>query len=255
LNEFEGGQAAVDLKGKAAIVTGSTTGIGRAIALRLAADGADVALNNIVEEGAQDTLREIKALGVHAVFIQADVGDAEQAKALVEKAIAEFGHVDILVNNAGIARDNMMPMMSEEDFDRVIRVNLKSCFNMTKSVYRPMMKQRSGAIVNISSVVGMHGNAGQANYAASKAGVIGITLSVAKELGGRGVRVNAVAPGYIQTAMTAALPEEVRAGMLARIPLNRLGTPEDIAGVVAFLCSDAAAYITGQVIPVDGGMQ
>lgn len=244
----------MDLKGKAAIVTGSTTGIGRAIALRLAAEGADVVLNNIVEEGAEDTLRDTRALGVRAVFVQADVGDAAQAKGLVDKTVAEFGRVDILVNNAGIARDNLMPMMSEEDFDRVIRVNLKSCFNMTKGVYRAMMKQRSGAIVNISSVVGIHGNAGQANYAASKAGVIGITLSAAKELGGRGVRVNAVAPGYIQTAMTAALPEDIRAGMLARIPLGRLGTPEDIAGVVAFLCSDAAGYITGQVIPVDGGM-
>jgi 3-oxoacyl-[acyl-carrier protein] reductase len=244
-----------DLRGKSAIVTGSTTGIGRAIALALAANGADVVLNNIVEDGAESTLKEIEALGARAVFVKADVGDAAQAQALVDKALETFGKIDILVNNAGITRDNFMPMMSEEDFDRVIRVNLKSCFIMTKSVYRPMMKRRSGVIVNISSVVGIRGNAGQANYAASKAGVIGVTLSAAKELGSRGVRVNAVAPGYIQTGMTAALPDEVRAKMLERIPLGRLGAPEDIAGVVLFLCSDAASYITGQVIPVDGGMQ
>ena len=174
----------------------------------------------------------------------------------MDRTIEEFGKIDILVNNAGIARDSLIPMMSEDDFDLVLKVNLYGCFNMTKQAYRPMMKQRSGVIVNISSVVGIHGNAGQANYAASKAGVIGLTLSAAKELGGRGVRVNAVAPGYIQTAMTAALPDDLRAQDAgAHQPLGRLGTPEDIAGVVLFLCSDAAGYITGQVIPVDGGMQ
>lgn len=245
----------VDLKGKAAIVTGSTTGIGRAIALALAANGADIVLNNIVEDGAESTAQEIRLLGGRAAFVKADVGDAAQAKALVDRTIEEFGKVDILVNNAGIARDRLIPMMSEDDFNVVLKVNLYGCFNMTKQAYRPMMKQKSGVIVNISSVVGIRGNAGQANYAASKAGIIGLTLSSAKELGGRGVRVNAVAPGYIQTGMTAVLPDELRGKMLERIPLGRLGTPEDIAGVVLFLCSDAASYITGQVIPVDGGMQ
>jgi 3-oxoacyl-[acyl-carrier protein] reductase len=244
----------LDLSGRVAVVTGSTTGIGRAIALKLAECGADVVFNNVIEDGADSAVAEVKALSGRSMFVLADVSDAAQAQALVNRTIAEFGKIDILINNAGIARDNLIPMMSEEDFDRVIRVNLKSCFNMTKSAYRPMMKQRSGAIVNISSVVGIHGNAGQANYAASKAGVIGLTLSAAKELGGRGVRVNAVAPGYIQTGMTAVLTDELRGKMLERIPLGRLGTPGDIAGVVAFLCSDAAGYITGQVIPVDGGM-
>jgi len=244
-----------DLKGKTAVVTGSTSGIGRAIALALAANGADIVLNNVVEQGSEETIQAIEALGARAIFIKADVSDAEQAKALVEKAAGEFGKIDILVNNAGIARDNLIPMMSEEDFNLVLKVNLYGTFNMTKQVYRLMMKKRSGVIVNISSVVGIHGNGGQANYAASKAGVIGLTLSTAKELGSRGVRVNAVAPGYIQTAMTAALPEDVRAKMLERIPLGRLGTPEDIANVVLFLCSDAASYMTGQVIPVDGGME
>jgi 3-oxoacyl-[acyl-carrier protein] reductase len=245
----------IDLTGRVAIVTGSTSGIGRAIAMALARNGADIVLNNVVEEGAESTMREIQSLGRRSAFVLADVSDAAQAKALADRAMAEFGHVDILVNNAGIARDNLIPMMSEDDFDKVIRVNLKSCFNMTKSVYRALMKQRSGAIVNISSVVGIHGNAGQANYAASKAGVIGLTLSTAKELGGRGVRVNAVAPGYIQTAMTAALSDEQRAMIAERIVLKRLGLPEDIANVVCFLCSEEASYITGQVIPVDGGMQ
>jgi 3-oxoacyl-[acyl-carrier protein] reductase len=245
----------VDLKGKSAIVTGSTTGIGRTIALTLARSGADVALNNIVDAGADAVTEEIRALGGRAFFVKSDVGDLAQCQALAERAVAEYGRVDILVNNAGITRDNLIPMMSEEDFDRVIRVNLKGCFNMTKSVYRLMMKQRSGTIVNISSVIGIFGNAGQANYAASKAGIIGVTLSAAKELGSRGVRVNAIAPGYIQTEMTAALNDEQRAAVAGRIALGRLGTPQDIANLALFLCSDEGSYITGQVIRVDGGMQ
>jgi 3-oxoacyl-[acyl-carrier protein] reductase len=244
----------VDLKGRTAIVTGSTTGIGRTIALMLASNGADIVLNNVIEDGAESTVQEIEALGRRAIFVKADISDAAQAQAIGEKAIGEFGKVDILVNNAGITRDRLIPMMSEEDFNKVMQVNLYGTFNMTKAVYRPMMKQKSGAIVSISSVVGLHGNAGQANYAASKAGIVGLTLSVAKELGGRGVRVNAVAPGFIQTDMTKALNDEQRNRLAERISLGRLGTPGDIASLVTFLCSDDASYITGQVITVDGGM-
>lgn len=244
----------VDLTGKAAVVTGSTTGIGRTIALALAKNGANIALNNVVDTGAEETLQEIRSLGRRAIFIKADISDAAQAQGIIDEAAKEFGKIDILVNNAGITRDRLIPMMSEDDFDRVIRVNLKGTFNMTKAAYRPMMKQRGGAIVNISSVIGIYGNAGQANYSASKAGVIGLTLSAAKELGSRGVRVNAVAPGYIQTDMTNALNDEQRNRIAERIQLGRLGTPDDVASVVLFLCSDAAAYITGQVIQVDGGM-
>jgi 3-oxoacyl-[acyl-carrier protein] reductase len=245
----------VDLKNKAAVITGSTTGIGRTIALMLAANGADIVLNNVIEDGAEATVKEIEALGRRAIFVKADISDAAQAQALADKTIETFGKIDILVNNAGITRDRLIPMMSEDDFDRVIRVNLKGTFNMTKAAYRPMMKQRNGIIINISSVIGIFGNAGQANYAASKAGIIGLTLSTAKELGGRGVRVNAIAPGYIQTDMTNTLNDEQRAAIASRISLGRLGTPTDIANLALFLCSDAASYITGQVIRVDGGMQ
>lgn len=245
----------VDLKNRAAIVTGSTTGIGRTIALMLAANGADIVLNNVIDKGAEETIEEIKTLGSRAIFIKADISDAKQAQAIADRTIEEFGKIDILVNNAGIARDGLIPMLSEDDFNKVLQVNLYGTFNMTKSVYRPMMKQRNGVIINISSIVGIQGNAGQANYAASKAGVIGLTLSTAKELGSRGVRVNAIAPGYIQTDMTKALTDDQRAKIADRITLKRLGTPDDIAKVVTFLCSDDASYITGQVIPVDGGMQ
>ena len=244
----------VNLAGKVAIVTGSTTGIGRTIALMLAGNGADIVLNNVIDQGADAVVAEIEALGRRAIFIKADISDMEQGEALVGQAIAEFGKVDILVNNAGITRDRLIPMMTEEDFDRVIRVNLKGTFVMTKAVYRPMMKQKSGVIVNISSVIGVFGNAGQANYSASKAGIIGLTMSTAKELGSRGVRVNAIAPGYIQTDMTGALNDEQRNKIAERISLMRLGTPADVANLVTFLCSDEASYITGQVIKVDGGM-
>ena len=244
----------VNLQGKVAIITGSTTGIGRTIALMLAANGVDIVLNNVIDQGAEETLAEIKALGRRAIFLKADISDAEQGQALVDKVISEFGKVDILVNNAGITRDRLIPMMTEDDFDRVIRVNLKGTFVMTKAVYRPMMKQKSGVIINISSVIGVFGNAGQVNYSASKAGIIGLTMSTAKELGSRGVRVNAIAPGYIQTDMTGALNDEQRNKIAERISLMRLGTPTDVANLVTFLCSDESSYITGQVIKVDGGM-
>ncbi len=240
---------------KTAIVTGASRGIGRAIALRLAADGYTVAVNyRSQQDAAEAVCDEIRKAGGQARAFWADVADFEQAGALVEAVLSSCGQVDVLVNNAGITRDRLIPMMSEADFADVIRTNLNGCFNTMRHVYRPMMKQRSGSIVNITSVVGLHGNAGQANYAAAKAGIVGLTLSAAKELGGRGVRVNAVAPGYVQTDMTAALTDEQRARIAERILLGRLGTADDIAGVVAFLCSPAAAYITGQVLSVDGGM-
>ena len=244
------------MSGKTAIITGASRGIGRAVALRLAEDGWDIAANyRGAEAEAQSLCAEIVERGGRALPFRADVSDYAQAETLVKDVISAFGSVDVLVNNAGITRDRLIAMMSEQDFNDVVRVNLNGCFNMTKHVYRPMMKQRSGVIVNISSVVGINGNAGQANYAASKAGIIGLTLSTAKELGGRGIRVNAVAPGYIQTDMTGALNDEVRGKIADRILLGRLGTPEDVAGMVAFLCSPQAAYITAQVISVDGGMQ
>ncbi len=240
---------------RTAIVTGASRGIGRAIALRLAREGYHLVLNYRTSEAeAQALCGEIAALGAEARAFRADVSDFEQAGALVKAAIDAFGAVDVLVNNAGVTRDRLIAMMGEADFNDVIRVNLNGCFNMTRHAARPMIKQKHGIIINISSVIGIHGNAGQANYAASKAGIIGLTLSAAKELGSRGIRVNAVAPGYIQTDMTAALNDEQRGMIAGRVTLGRLGTPEDVAGLVSFLCSDDAGYITGQVISVDGGM-
>lgn len=243
------------LKGKNAIVTGASRGIGRAIALKLAELGANVVLNyrsnaNSVEE----VVKAIEEKGVKALAVQGDVSSFEDAKRIVDETIETFGSIDILVNNAGITKDNLLMRMKEEDFDNVIEVNLKGVFNCTKHVVPVMMKQRSGKIINISSVVGLSGNAGQANYAAAKAGIIGFTKSVAKEIASRGVTVNAIAPGFIQTDMTEVLSDKIKEEIKTNIPLRRLGTPEDIAGAVAFLSSDAADYITGQVISVDGGM-
>ncbi len=243
------------LEGKVALVTGASRGIGRAIALTLAKNGADIAINfagNIA--AAEEVAKEITALGRKAILVQGSVADFEVCQAMVNKVIAELGKVDILVNNAGITRDGLLMRMSSEDWDAVLTTNLKGVFNCTKAVIKPMMKQRSGKIVNMASVVGETGNAGQANYSAAKAGVIGFTKTMAKEIASRGITVNAVAPGFIATDMTKVLPDKVREEMAKGIPLGRAGEPQDVANAVLFFVSDNAAYITGQVLNVDGGM-
>lgn len=244
----------MDLTGKTAIVTGGSRGIGRAICIELARHGANVVFSYAGNAAAADeTVKLVEAEGVAARSVKGDVTSADSAKELVEAA-RELGGVDILVNNAGITRDKLAARMSEEDFDAVIATNLKGAFLMTKAVLRPMMRAKSGSIVNMASVVGIMGNAGQANYAASKAGLIGMTKSVAREVAAAGIRVNAVAPGYIETDMTAAMPEAAQQAMCSMIPAARAGKPEDVARAVAFLVSDDATYITGQVLAVDGGM-
>ncbi len=243
------------LKGKVALVTGASRGIGRAIALALAEAGAIVAINYSGNEAkAQEVVAEIEQLGSKSMAIRANVAVGEQVEQMVTQVLDTFGKLDILVNNAGITRDNLIMRMKEEDWDQVINTNLKGVFHCIKAVTRPMMKQRSGRIINISSVVGVMGNAGQANYVAAKAGVIGLTKSTARELASRGITVNAIAPGFIETDMTDVLGESVRAELMKAIPLARLGKPTDVARTVRFLASDDAAYITGQVIHVDGGM-
>ncbi|MDO5346153.1 MAG: 3-oxoacyl-[acyl-carrier-protein] reductase [Lachnospiraceae bacterium] len=243
------------LKGKKALVTGAGRGIGRAIALTLAAYGADVAVNyNGSREAAEQVVKEIQALGRRAVALQADVSKEDECRRLFEQAEEALGSIDILVNNAGITRDNLAVRMSEEEFNAVLDTNLKGAFFCMKQAGKRMLKKRSGRIINISSISGIRGNAGQMNYCAAKAGILGMTRCLAKELAARNVTVNAVAPGYIETDMTAALPEKVSTAALSQIPLGRMGRPEDIAEAVAFLASDRAAYITGQTIQVDGGM-
>lgn len=243
------------LDGKTALVTGASRGIGRAIALRLAAEGANIAINYAGNTAkAEETKAAIEAAGGKAVLFQADVSDSAQVEQMVASVLETFGSLDILVNNAGITRDGLLMRMKEEDFDAVLDTNLKGIFHVTKAVTKIMMKQRSGRIVNMASVVGIIGNAGQTNYAAAKAGVIGFTKSAARELAARGITVNAVAPGFIATDMTAAMPEKAKEATLVAIPLRRMGTPEDVANAVLFLVSDQAAYITGQVVKVDGGM-
>ena len=234
------------LEGKRALVTGASKGIGRAIAQELAEAGATVIVG--YRTGREEAEALARELGGRA--LQADVADAASAAALVEAA----GDLDVLVNNAGLTRDGLLARMSDEDWDTVIQTNLSSVFYTCRAVARPMMKQRGGAIVNISSIVGVHGNPGQTNYAASKAGIIGFTKSLARELGSRGVRANVVAPGYVTTQLTDVLPEEATRAMLAATPLGRLGAPEDVAGAVRFLCSDEAAFVTGAVLLVDGGL-
>ena len=245
----------MNFTGKTAVVTGGSRGIGRAICLELARGGANVMLcyaGN--EQAALDTVAACEALGAKAAAMRCDVSKTDEVKALVDAALQQFGAVHILVNNAGITRDGLLMTMKEDAWDQVLDPNLKGAFLTMKAVARTMMKQRYGRIVNLSSVVGLHGNAGQVNYAASKAGVIGMTKSLAKELASRGVTVNAVAPGFIDTDMTAALPQAARDALLPTIPTQRLGAAEEVAQAVAFLASDQAAYITGQVLAVDGGM-
>ena len=245
----------MQLTDKVALVTGASRGIGRAIALLMAKQGADVVVNYSGSEGAaQETVDAILAMGRKAIKIKANVGNAEEVAAMVEEAHSTFGRIDILVNNAGITRDGLLMRMKDSDWDDVININLKGVYLMTKAVSKIMMKQRSGKIVNMTSVVGVTGNAGQANYRASKAGVIGFTKTCAKELASRGITVNAIAPGFIHTDMTDVLSDKVKEAMVHTIPLGRMAEPDEVAAVAVFLASDMSSYITGQVINVDGGM-
>jgi len=243
------------LLGKTAIVTGGSRGIGKAIAIKLAEQGANIVVNySSSPESANEVIRMIEAIGRQGIAIKADVSNPSEVEELISIAEAKFSSIDILINNAGITRDTLLMKMKEDDWDSVITTNLKGTFNCTKAVTKKMIRQRSGKIVSVASVIGIVGNAGQANYAASKAGIIGFTKSIAKELGSRNINVNAVAPGYIQTDMTDKLSAEVKEGLMAGIPLKRLGAPEDVANIVVFLCTEEASYITGQVFNVDGGM-
>lgn len=243
------------LKGKTAVITGASRGIGRAIALELAEQGANVVVNYSGSEAkAHEVVEEIKGIGGNAIAVRANVASMDDVQAMIKECISEFGTIDILVNNAGITRDNLLMRMKEDEWDDVININLKGVFNATKAVTRQMMKQRSGRIINIASIVGVSGNPGQANYVAAKAGVIGLTKTTAKELASRHITVNAIAPGFITTDMTDKLTEEVKTEMLKIIPLARFGEAKDISAVVSFLASENSSYITGQTIHVDGGM-
>lgn len=243
------------LEGKTALITGAARGIGKALAIKFAQEGANVAFTDLViDENGLETEKEIAAFGVKAKGYASNAADFAQTKEVVAEVHKEFGAIDILVNNAGITKDGLMMRMTEQQWDAVIAVNLKSAFNFINATLPIMMRQRSGSIINMASVVGVHGNAGQSNYAASKAGLIALAKSIAQEVGTRGIRANAIAPGFIETAMTAALPEEVRQEWAKKIPLRRGGQVEDIANVATFLASDMSSYVTGQVIQVDGGM-
>lgn len=248
----------MNLENKYALVTGGSQGIGKAVCLKLASLKANIAINYLDignnKEIAMQTKKEVEAYGVKAIIVSGDVSSFAQTELMIKEVIKEFGRIDILVNNAGITKDALMMRMKEEDFDKVIDVNLKGTWNCMKHVTRIMMKQKYGKIISMASVVGVIGNAGQVNYSASKAGIIGMTMSLAREVASRGINVNAVAPGFIQTDMTAVLSDEVKASLMKNIPLGTLGTAEDVADAVAFLASDNSKYITGQVIHVDGGM-
>ena len=243
------------LEGKVALITGASRGIGKGIALKFASEGADIAFTDLFDdENMANTVKEIEALGVRAKGYASNAADFAQTEEVVAKVKEDFGHIDVLVNNAGITKDGLMLKMSEAQWDAVIAVNLKSAFNFIHAIVPVMMRQRQGSIINMASVVGVHGNAGQANYAASKAGLIALAKSIAQEVGSRGIRANAIATGFIETAMTAALPEDVRKQWAQKIPLRRAGQVEDIANVATFLASDMSSYVSGQVIEVDGGM-
>ncbi len=243
------------LEGKTAVITGAARGIGAAIARKYASEGANIAVTDlVVNEAAEALIKELEGYGVKAKAYASDASNFQQTDEIVKEIMNDFGQIDVLVNNAGITKDTLLMRMTEEQWDAVITVNLKSVFNFTKAVQTVMLKQRSGSIVNMSSVVGVSGNAGQSNYSASKAGMIGFTKSVAKEIGSRGIRCNAIAPGYIETDMTAKLPEDVRKTWIQQIPLRRGGKPEDVANTAVFLASDLSSYVTGQVIHVCGGM-
>ena len=243
------------LDGKVALITGAARGIGKAVALKFAAEGADIAFTDLViNEDAQQTVAELEAYGRKVKAYASNAANFEETHAVVEQIKEDFGHIDILVNNAGITKDGLMLKMTEGQWDAVIAVNLKSAFNFIHALTPIMMRQRGGSIINMSSVVGVHGNAAQCNYAASKAGLIALAKSIGQEMGRKGVRANSIAPGFIETAMTQALPEEIRKEWMEKIPLRRGGTPEDIANVATFLASDMSSYVTGQVIQVDGGM-
>ena len=243
------------LKGKTALITGASRGIGKAIAIRFAMEGSDIAITNIIDdEEFKTTIKEIEALGVKAKGYVSNAANFEDSQRIINEIVKDFTRIDILINNAGITRDNLLMRMTEDQWDSVIAVNLKSVFNLTKAVLQTMLKQKNGSIINMSSVVGVSGNAGQSNYSASKAGIIGFTKSIAKEVGSRNIRCNAIAPGFILTEMTEKLPEEVKKEWVNKIPLKRGGTPEDVANTALFLASDLSSYITGQTIHVCGGM-
>ena len=247
------------LEGKTALITGAARGIGKALAVRFAQEGANIAFTDLTfneqaKQALEETEKEIQGMGVKCKGYSSDASNFEETQQVVAEVMKDFGRIDILVNNAGITKDGLMMRMTEQQWDAVINVNLKSAFNFIKAVMPIMMKQRGGSIINMASVVGVHGNAGQANYAASKAGLIALAKSVAQEAGSRGIRANAIAPGFIETAMTAALPDNIREEWVKKIPLRRGGKPEDIADVATFLASDMSSYVTGQVIQVDGGM-
>jgi 3-oxoacyl-[acyl-carrier protein] reductase len=243
------------LSGKTALITGASRGIGKSIALRFASEGADIAITNIADDDEfKATIKEIETIGVKAKGYVSNAASFQDSQRVAEEVVKDFYKIDILINNAGITKDTLLLRMKEEDFDKVLEVNLKGVFNCTKHASAIMLKQKSGRIINISSVIGIIGNAGQANYAAAKAGIIGFTKSIAKELGGRGITVNAIAPGFISTDMTEVLSDKVKEKLLENVPLRKLGSPEDVANLAGFLASDNASYITGQVINVDGGM-
>ncbi len=245
----------IDLKGRVALITGGSRGIGKAIATKFASLGADIAINYTSrEESALEAKKEIEAMGVKCFIVKCDVSNFEESQNMVDEVINEYSKIDILVNNAGITKDGLLMKMKEEDFDKVISVNLKGVFNCTKAVTRPMMKQKYGKIINMASVVGVMGNAGQSNYCASKAGVIGFTKSTARELASRNITINAIAPGFIESDMTNVLKDEVKTAYESSIPMKKMGKTEDVANVAAFLASDISSYITGQTINVDGGM-